>query len=57
MIAQLVLETGLSERQLVDDCTPETLDAIVELLNAGGSGQLGRTAQGERMLQRLRGGA
>jgi hypothetical protein len=54
MIADLVLETGLSERQLLTDCGPDVLEAMVELINerrTEGSG--GHSRQARAMLERL----
>jgi hypothetical protein len=59
MMADLVLESGLSERQLLEDCGADVLDAMVDLINErrrrDGGGDVGRSAQGARMLQELRG--
>lgn len=59
MIAELILETGLSERELLEDVHEDTLAALVRTVNdrrkEQGSTGPGRTARGDALRQQLAG--
>ena len=53
MMAELILETGLSERQLLEDCGPDTVAALVQAINDRRTE--GHSPKAQAMLERLRG--